>query len=73
MGYPTAMDIFVVICLLSVFAALLEFAILNFITVTMNRIKTQKKELEEAKEKAKELLEQAEKVMEKLESNSNLR
>ena len=49
-GYPTALDIYVIICLGSVFAALCEFAIMNFISVTMNRIKTQKEELKKAKE-----------------------
>lgn len=33
----TALDVFVLICFFCVFAALLEFAIINFITVTMTR------------------------------------
>ena len=71
-GYPTALDIFVVICLGSVFAALCEFAIMNFISVSVTRHKNQQKELKEAEEKAKELLDKAEKVMEKLNGgNSN--
>ena len=40
-GYPTAMDVFVIICLMSVFAALCEFVVMNFISVTMTRLKVQ--------------------------------
>ena len=61
-GYPTALDVYVIICLGSVFAALCEFAIINFISVTMNRYKTQKEELK----KAQEALQEAQKEMEKL-------
>ena len=60
------MDVFVIICLMSVFAALCEFAILNFITITMNRLKEKDKEQKESEEKAKELIEKAEKVIEAL-------
>ena len=61
-GYPTAMDIYVVICLMSVFAALCEFAIINFISVTLSRRKEREQEMKEAEEKAKELIETAGKV-----------
>ena len=57
MGYPTAMDVFVIICLGSVFAALCEFAILNFISVFMTRYKAEEEKVKEAQEKAKDLLE----------------
>merc|ERR1712223_656629 len=56
-GYPTAMDVFVIICLGSVFAALCEFAILNFISVFMTRYKAEEEKVKEAQEKAKDLLE----------------
>ena len=61
-GYPTAMDVFVIICLLTVFASLCEFAILNFISVTLSRRKAREQEMKEAEEKAKELIEIAGKV-----------
>ena len=61
-GYPTAMDVFVIICLMSVFAALCEFAIINFISVTLSRRKEREQEMKEAEEKAKELIETAGKV-----------
>ena len=38
-GYPTAMDVFVIICLMFAFAALIEFAIMHFISVTISRRK----------------------------------
>ena len=44
-GYPTAMDVFVIICLGSVFAALCEFAILNFISVFMTRYKAEEEKV----------------------------
>ena len=37
--YATALDVFVIICFFSVFASLLEFAVLNFITVFIKRYK----------------------------------
>ena len=51
------MDVFVIICLGSVFAALCEFAILNFISVFMTRYKAEEEKLKEAQDKAKDLLE----------------
>ena len=73
-GYPTAMDVFVIICLMSVFAALCEFAIINFISVTLSRHKAREQEIKEAEEKnlekAKELIETAEKVMQTLETKT---
>ena len=44
--YATAMDVFVIICFFSVFASLIEFAVLNFITIFIKRYK-------EAEERAK--------------------
>ena len=74
-GYPTAMDVFVIICLMSVFAALCEFAIINFISVTLSRHKAREQEMKEAEEKnlekAKELIETAEKVMQTLETKTS--
>ena len=61
-GYPTALDIYVIICLGSVFAALCEFAIINFISVSMNRYKTKQEELKKAKETLKEAQEEIEKL-----------
>ena len=73
-GYPTAMDVFVIICLMSVFAALCEFAIINFISVTLSRRKAREQEMKEAEEKnlekAKELIETAGKVMQTLETKT---
>ena len=75
MGYPTAMDVFVIICLMSVFAALCEFAIINFISVTLSRRKAREQELKEAEEKnlekAKELIEKAGKVMQTLDARTS--
>ena len=65
-GYPTAMDVFVIICLMSVFAALCEFAIINFISVFVTRYKAKAQELKDAEEKAKEIIDKAEKVIETL-------
>ena len=74
-GYPTAMDVFVIICLMSVFAALCEFAIINFISVTLSRRKAREQELKEAEEKnlekAKELIEKAGKVMQTLDARTS--
>ena len=74
-GYPTAMDVFVIICLMSVFAALCEFAIINFISVTLSRRKAREQEMKEAEEKnlekAKELIEKAGKVMQTLDTKTS--
>jgi len=74
-GYPTAMDVFVIICLMSVFAALCEFAIINFISVTLSRRKAREQEMKEAEEKnlekAKELIETAGKVMQALDTKTS--
>ena len=43
-GYPTALDVFIIICFFTVFAALVEFAILNFIDTLVRRIKKKDKE-----------------------------
>jgi hypothetical protein len=36
-GYSTAMDIYVILCFVSVFAALVEFACINFIDTFIKR------------------------------------
>ena len=54
-GYSTALDMFIILCFITVFAALVEFAILNFIDTIMRRIKKQDRE----KQKVAFLLNQA--------------
>lgn len=56
-GYATAMDIFIIICFISVFAALVEFACINFIDTF---IKRRKKREEEIEAKIKERIEKRE-------------
>lgn len=55
-GYATALDIFIILCFVSVFAALLEFACINFLDLFIARIK--KREEEKAALLAATLLEQ---------------
>lgn len=43
-GYPTALDVFIIICFVTVFAAMVEFAILNFIDTLVRRIKKKDRE-----------------------------
>ena len=43
-GYPTALDVFIIICFVTVFAALVEFAILNFFDTLVRRIKKKDRE-----------------------------
>ena len=50
-NYPTAMDTFVIICFGSVFAALLEFAVITFITLYINRYKAKEERQREALDK----------------------
>jgi hypothetical protein len=38
-GYATAMDIFIIICFVSVFCTLIEFAFINFVDVFIRRLK----------------------------------
>ena len=38
-GYATALDIFIVLCFVNVFAALVEFAIINFLDTLVRRLK----------------------------------
>lgn len=38
-GYATALDVFIILCFLNVFAALVEFAILNFLDTLVRRLK----------------------------------
>ncbi len=56
MHYATAMDVFIILCFFSVFMALVEFALINFIdTLVKNR---KRKELEK-QERAKQRVEKA--------------
>ena len=59
-GYATALDVFIIICLIAVFAALVEFACTNFIDTFVKRFK--KWEQEEKDRKEKEEREEAEKM-----------
>lgn len=43
-GYPTALDVFIIICFVTVFAAMVEFAILNFVDTIIRRIKKKDRE-----------------------------
>ena len=63
-GYPTALDVFNVICLGTVFAALCEFAIINFISCYIARYKAEEEKRKEAQDKAKDLLEKAKELLE---------
>ena len=64
--YPTAMDVFVIICFGSVFAALLEFATITFIAAYINRYKANE-------EKEREALENLVKIInEKLKSSDTM-
>ena len=38
-GYATAMDIFIILCFVSVFCTLIEFAFINFVDVFIRRLK----------------------------------
>ena len=49
-GYATALDTFIILCFIAVFAALVEFACINFIDTFMKRKKAKEKE-DEAKRK----------------------
>jgi len=37
--YATALDVFIILCFVNVFAALIEFAFLNFLDTLVRRIK----------------------------------
>ena len=39
MGYATALDVFIIICFLAVFTALIEFAFINFLDMFIRRLK----------------------------------
>jgi len=52
-GYSTALDIYIIICFFYTFAALTEFAVINFITIFVQRYKKQEEEIKEKKEKLK--------------------
>ena len=54
--YATAMDVFIVLCFFSVFMALVEFALINFIDTL---IKNRKKKEAEKEERAKQRVEKA--------------
>ena len=47
------MDIYIIICFFYTFAALTEFAVINFITIFVQRYKKQEEEIKEKKEKLK--------------------
>ena len=38
-GYATALDIFIVLCFVNVFMALVEFAVINFLDTLVRRLK----------------------------------
>ena len=38
-GYATALDVFIIICFMSVFTALIEFAFINFLDMFIRRLK----------------------------------
>merc|ERR1712106_1085974 len=48
-GYSTALDIYIIICFFYTFAALTEFAVINFITIFVQRKKKQEEEINEKK------------------------
>ena len=52
-GYSTALDIYIILCFFYTFAALTEFAVINFITIFVGRYKKQEEELNEKKEQLK--------------------
>ena len=52
-GYSTALDIYIIICFFYTFAALTEFAVINFITIFVQRHKKQEEEINEKKEQLK--------------------
>ena len=62
MKYATAMDVFIVLCFFSVFMALVEFALINFIDTL---IKNRKKKEAEKEERAKQRVEKAKVLWEK--------
>jgi hypothetical protein len=45
-GYATALDMYIVLCFASVFAALIEFAVINFIDLFVKRRKIRNEEIE---------------------------
>ena len=61
-GYATAMDVYIIICFFSVFAALVEFACINFVDTFIKRFKVW--EEEEKARLQKEILEISEKKLE---------
>ena len=48
-GYATGLDIFIIICFISVFAALVEFACINFLDTFIKRRKAREEEMEKQK------------------------
>ena len=65
-NYPTAMDTFVIICFGFVFTAMLEFAVITFISLYINRYKAKEEKEREALEKLVKI------VNEKLKSSDNI-
>ena len=43
-GYATAHDVFVLICFFTVFAAMVEFACLNFLDAVLRKVKRKEEE-----------------------------
>ena len=58
-GYPTALDVYVLICLCSVFAAVIEYAVISCITIYMAEERGREaKRVERLEAKAKEVQEE---------------
>ena len=53
-GYPTALDVYVLICLCSVFAAVIEYAVISSITIFMAEAKAREAKNQEVKKKEEE-------------------
>ena len=70
-GYATAMDIYIIICFFAVFAALVEFACINFIDTFIKRFKAWEEEEKKRLDKEKEEEEKRRCIIETLESFRN--
>ena len=53
-GYATALDMYIILCLAAVFTALVEFACINFIDTFIKRFKKWEEEQKQLQETAKE-------------------
>ena len=54
MGYATALDMYIILCMAAVFMALVEFACINFIDTFIKRFKKWEEEQKQLKENVKE-------------------